>query len=167
MKTFQEYISEAARLHGGVNLVFEHGMYALIDDLDRIVTVLRDAGIAFEVIGGVAVNAHILGVCRSRSFVTSNVDVLVHRHDLQKIVSTAESANYTGRSIVKGSHRATRPPGSSRRAGGKRPSGRPLGGPAKKSRPGEERVPKGDPFGTVDRTKSQKLRLACCGAKNE
>lgn len=62
MKTLQEFIAEAAQQHGSVNLLFEQGMYSLTDDLERIVTVLRDAKILFEVIGGVAVNAHILGV---------------------------------------------------------------------------------------------------------
>jgi hypothetical protein len=102
MKTFQEVILEATRLHGGVNLLFEQGMYSLIDDLERIVTVLRDAKLPFEVIGGVAVNAHILAVHRSRSFVTRAVHLLVHRHDLQNIISTAETAGYAGRKIIGG-----------------------------------------------------------------
>ena len=86
MKTFQEFIVEATQLHGSVNLLFEQGMYSLMDDLERIVTVLRDANVPFEVIGGVAVNAHILAVHRSRSFVTRDVDLLIPRHDLQKII---------------------------------------------------------------------------------
>jgi hypothetical protein len=102
MKTFQEFIAEARQQHGSVNLLFEQGMYSLMDDLERIVTVLRDAKIPFEVIGGVAVNAHLLGVHRSRSFVTRDIDLLVQRHDLQRIVSSAESAGYTGRKIIGG-----------------------------------------------------------------
>jgi hypothetical protein len=101
MKTFQEYITEAAR-HGTINLLFEQGMYSLMDDLERIVTVLRDAKIPFEVIGGVAVNAHIVGVHRSRSFVTRDIDLLVERRDLPAIVSAAESAGYKGRRILGG-----------------------------------------------------------------
>jgi hypothetical protein len=77
-------------------------MYSLLDDLERIVTVLRDAGIAFEVIGGVAVNAHILAVHRSRSFVTRDIDLLVQRHDLPRLVAAAESAGYAGRKIMGG-----------------------------------------------------------------
>jgi hypothetical protein len=102
MKTFQEFIVEATQLHGSVNLLFEQGMYSLMDDLERIVTVLRAAQVPFEVIGGVAVNAHILAVHRSRSFVTRDVDLLIHRHDLQKIISAAETAGYAGRKIMGG-----------------------------------------------------------------
>jgi hypothetical protein len=54
------------------------------------------------VIGGVAVNAHIFGVHRSRTFVTRAVDLLVQRDDLPKIVSAAEPAGYRGRKIIGG-----------------------------------------------------------------
>ncbi len=101
MKTFQEYIHDSAR-HDGVNLLFETGMYSLLDDLDRIVKLLREHGIPFEVVGGMAVNAHILNERRSRSFVTRDIDLLVQRQDLEKIVTAAESAGYTGRKIFGG-----------------------------------------------------------------
>ena len=42
MKLFQEFIAQTAQRHGSVNLLFEHGMYSLMDDLERIVTVLRE-----------------------------------------------------------------------------------------------------------------------------
>jgi hypothetical protein len=101
MKTFDQVLESAAR-HGGVNLLFEKSMYSLIDDLDRIVSVLRSAQVSFEVVGGVAVNAYILGARRSRSFVTRDIDILVDRRDLDRIVSAAEQAGYTGRKIVGG-----------------------------------------------------------------
>jgi hypothetical protein len=82
--------------------VFEQGMYSLMDDLERIVTVLRQAGVPFEVVGGVAVNAHIVTVRRSRTFVTRDIDLLVQRDDLQKIVAAAEGAGYAGRKIIGG-----------------------------------------------------------------
>jgi hypothetical protein len=46
-----------------------------------------------------------------------------------------------------------------------RHSGRPLGGPAKKSRLGEERVPKGALFGTVEQPKSRKLLSIVVGRR--
>lgn len=73
-----------------------------MNDLDAIVTVLRGAGIPFEVVGGVAVNAHILDAHRHRAFVTSDVDLLVERADLPKIVASAEPAGYRGRRIMDG-----------------------------------------------------------------
>lgn len=102
MKAFQRFIEEAAAKRGGVNLFFERNMYSLMDDLDRIVTVLREAGIPFEVVGGVAVNAHIAAVNRSRTFVTQDVDLLVQRPDLDKIVAAAAAAGYSGRKMMGG-----------------------------------------------------------------
>ena len=80
MRTFEEFLSESARLYGrGVNLFFEAGMYSLSTDLEPIVKALRDAGVTFELVGGVAVNAHIFGVDSSLSFVTRDIDVLIRR----------------------------------------------------------------------------------------
>ena len=101
MKTFHQFVEEGARF-GSVSLVFEQGMYSLMDDLERIVTVLRGAKIPFEVIGGVAVNAHILASHRSRSFVTRDIDLLVKRQDIDSIVKAGESAGYEGRKIFGG-----------------------------------------------------------------
>lgn len=101
MKTFEQFITEASQ-YGSVNLLFEQGMYSLMDDLERIISVLREAGIPFEVVGGVAVNAHVLGAKRSRSFVTRDIDLLVQRHDLEKIVGAAQAAGYVGKRIIGG-----------------------------------------------------------------
>lgn len=101
MKTLEQVLTTAAQSHG-VNLLFDTAMYSLMADLERIVTVLREAGIPFAVVGGVAVSAHILEEKRSRSFVTRNVDLLVRREDLAALVSAAEAAGYTGRRILGG-----------------------------------------------------------------
>jgi hypothetical protein len=70
MMSFQQWIDELAK-YGGVNMIFESGMYSLVHDLEGIVKSLREAGVRFEVVGGVAVNAYILDRHRSRSFVTT------------------------------------------------------------------------------------------------
>jgi hypothetical protein len=102
MKTFQDYLSSAAH-EGTVNVLFEAGMYSLLDDLERIVSLLRQAGVAFEVVGGMAVNAHLLAAReRSRTFVTRDIDLLVRRSDLPNIVAAAETAGYLAKKIVGG-----------------------------------------------------------------
>jgi len=58
MKTFEQFLSDAAR-HGLMNLVFESAMYSLVNNLEKMVQLFKEAGVRFEVIGGVAVNAHI------------------------------------------------------------------------------------------------------------
>lgn len=89
MRTFEQFVAESAE-HGSINLIFESGMHMLVNDLEGIVTALRDAGVDFEVVGGVAVNAHIFSLHRSRSFVTRDIDVLIHRNDLERAARAAE-----------------------------------------------------------------------------
>ena len=101
MKTFEQVLDYAAR-HGGVNLLFEHGMYSLMDDAQRIVAVLREAQVPFEIVGGLAVNAHVYAVDRSRTAVTREVDLLVRRQDLERIVDAGTASGYTGRKMMGG-----------------------------------------------------------------
>jgi hypothetical protein len=102
MKTLEQFVSERAGQGGVTNLLFEAGMYSLSNDLERIVKVLQDAGVRFEVVGGVAVNAHILTKNRSRSFVTRDIDVLLHRSDLERVAKAAEPLGYAARKIMGG-----------------------------------------------------------------
>ena len=59
-------------------------MYSLTNDLEQIVKALREASISFEIVGGVAVNAHIFPTHRSHSFVTGEIDILIHRSDHER-----------------------------------------------------------------------------------
>jgi hypothetical protein len=63
IKTFERFVQTDAS-HGGVNLIFEAGMYSLANDLERIVKAVQEAGVRFEIVGGVAVNAHIYSLNR-------------------------------------------------------------------------------------------------------
>lgn len=68
------------------------------EDLGRILRVFELAGVPFELIGGVAVNVHLMRVAqRSRSFLTRDIDVLVRRSDLQTIIEAASSEGYEAR----------------------------------------------------------------------
>ena len=78
-------------------------MYSLVDELERITRTLKDAGVPFEVIGGMAVNAHLLAnQQRSRTFVTRDIDLLVQRADLPAIIRAAEAAAYTPKKMMGG-----------------------------------------------------------------
>src|SRR5437867_12618570 len=98
MKSVQEFVIEAAE-YGSVNLLFESGMYSLVDDLEKIVRIFKAAKVDFEVIGGVAVNAHILSLHRSRSFVTRDIDLLLHRSDLERVSQAAETLGYRAKKM--------------------------------------------------------------------
>ncbi|MGH7194654.1 MAG: hypothetical protein ACREJM_14140, partial [Candidatus Saccharimonadales bacterium] len=97
MQAFSEFLETVGK-QGRVNLFFETAMYHLIDELSQIVKVLTEANVPFAVIGGMAVNAHLVS-CRqgSRAFVTRDIDLLVERSDLSNIVHAAEAAGYTAR----------------------------------------------------------------------
>ena len=101
-KTFDQFVSDSAAGHSGVNLIFEAGMYSLSNDLEQIVTALRDADVHFEVVDGVAVNAHIFSLNRSRSFVTRDIDLLVNRSDLPRIAEAAEPLGYHAKKMMGG-----------------------------------------------------------------
>ena len=102
MKTFEQFVAESAERNGGVNLLFEAGMYSLANDLQQIVKTLQDAGVPFEIVGGVAVNAHIFASHRSRSFVTRDIDVLIHRNDLAQAAQAAGTLGYRARKMMVG-----------------------------------------------------------------
>lgn len=97
--TFAEFLENEAK-HGSINPLVESAMYRLTGDLERIVEVLRIANVPFEVIGGLAINAHLMACQkRAQTFVTRDVDLLVQRTDLQNIIQAAAGAGYEGRKM--------------------------------------------------------------------
>lgn len=102
MRSFDAFLAESAEHGRGVNLVFEAGMYSLNIDLEKIVKALQQAGVSFEIVGGVAVNAHIFLLHRSRSFVTRDIDVLICRDDLERTAKAAEPLGYRAKKMMGG-----------------------------------------------------------------
>jgi hypothetical protein len=70
--------------------------------LENIVKSLREAGVRFEVVGGVAVNAHILDQHRRGSFVTREIDIQVHGTDLDRVSRAAEALGYEPKKMMGG-----------------------------------------------------------------
>ena len=78
-------------------------MYSLSEDLHRLVKVFEDANVTYEVIGGVAVNAHLLAAGeRGRAFLTRDIDALLKREDMDRLIHTAKEAGYEGKRIIAG-----------------------------------------------------------------
>jgi hypothetical protein len=101
MKSFTQVVSETIHEYGHVHVLFEQGMYFLAEDLERILQVFRETGAPFEVIGGLAVNAHLMSAFqRSRSFLTRDIDFLVRRSDLDQIVHSASEAGYQAKKMM-------------------------------------------------------------------
>src|SRR5580700_6295376 len=107
MRTFEQFLSENAA-YGRSHIVFETGMYELSENLERIVKALRNSGVDFEVVGGVAVNAHIMRSHRVHTFVTRDIDLLINRRDLPRIAEAAESLGYQAKKMM-GGHALIRP----------------------------------------------------------
>jgi hypothetical protein len=102
VKSFEQFVSESAQ-QGHVNLLFEKGMYSLAEDLERILQLFAEAGVPFELIGGLAVNAHLMAASeRSRSFLTRDIDVLVRRSDLDAIMRAAKLLDFEPKRMLGG-----------------------------------------------------------------
>ncbi len=100
--TFEQFLTNSAQ-QGHINAVFEQGMFYLTEDLGRLLELFKSANVAFEVIGGVAVNVHLMAALkRSRSFVTRDIDLLVNRADLPAIVKAASEAGYSAKRMMGG-----------------------------------------------------------------
>ena len=101
MAAVEQPVAESV-LMGRAHGFYERGISMLADELGAIVGVLNEAGVAYELIGGVAVNAHILERHRSRSFVTRDIDLMIGREDLERVVEAGRRAGYEGRKIMGG-----------------------------------------------------------------
>ncbi len=102
MKSFEDFVADSAQA-GHVSLIFEQGMYFVAEDLEKLLKLFEEARAPFEVIGGVAVNAHLFAAAqRSRSFVTRDIDVLMHRSDLDRIRQVANQRGYEAKRMIDG-----------------------------------------------------------------
>ncbi len=101
-ETFEEFLVQSAA-DGHINLIFERGMYLLAEDLQKVLSLFEEAKVPFELIGGLAVNAHLMAAQeRSRSFLTRDIDLLVKRSDLDQIVETAKRLRYEAKRMIGG-----------------------------------------------------------------
>jgi hypothetical protein len=102
MINFEQFLAESVQ-QGHTNLLFERGMYSLAEDLERVLHLFAEAGVPFQVIGGLAVNAHLMAASRrSRSFLTRDIDLLVRRADLEEIVRAAKTLGYEPKRMLGG-----------------------------------------------------------------
>jgi hypothetical protein len=97
MKQFLEYITETADEGRTINIMFEERLFALVGTLEKISTVLAAARISFELIGGGAVMVHVNAVEPSAVRNTKDLDIMVHRTDLERIKEVAAQHGFTFR----------------------------------------------------------------------
>lgn len=94
MLSFQDFVTSAARSGKVVNLLFEQRVFALVGTLDRIAKVFEQAGISYELVGGMAVFVHVNKVDPTAARNTKDIDLLIRRADLQRAVDVAQPAGF-------------------------------------------------------------------------
>src|SRR5437868_406970 len=94
MLTFEQFLSDSAAKGEAVNILFEERLFSLVGILHKISESLTQAGIAHELIGGLAVLVHVEEADPSQSMLTRDVDLMVRRSDLDRIVSVAAAQGF-------------------------------------------------------------------------
>lgn len=85
MPNFAQFLAEAAEKGEVVNILFEARLFDLVGVLHKITATLTAEGIPHELIGGLAVFVHVEEADPTHSTLTRDVDLLVHREDLDRI----------------------------------------------------------------------------------
>jgi hypothetical protein len=85
MLGFEQFVESTAEKGGSINTLFEQRLFALVGTLERIAGPLADAKVPYEVIGGMAVMIQVNRVEPSAVRNTKNIDILIHRADLDRI----------------------------------------------------------------------------------
>jgi len=97
---FVEFLEEVAARGGAVNLVFEERLFNLVGILQKIADPLAAAHIPYEVIGGLAVLIHVEAADPAQSVLTRDVDILIQRADLDRVITVAESQGFRFRHVA-------------------------------------------------------------------
>lgn len=86
---FSEFLEEVAARKEAVNVVFEERLFGLAGILQKIAEPLAAAGIPYEVVGGLAVLIHVEEADPAHSMLTRDIDILIRRADLDRVVAVA------------------------------------------------------------------------------
>lgn len=94
MVTFAEFLGNAASKREFVNLLFEERVFELIGTLQKLTVPLEQAGVPHELVGGLAVFLHVENADSTHSSLTRDIDVLIRRDDLARVVAIAEGHGF-------------------------------------------------------------------------
>lgn len=99
MLTFEQFLREAAQKGEAVNLAFEQRLFELVGVLHRITSPLMAAGVPHELIGGLAVLVHVEEADPEQSTLTRDVDLMVRRSDLDRVIEIASRNGFRFRHV--------------------------------------------------------------------
>ncbi len=91
---FDQFLEEMASKGEAVNLVFEERLFNLVGILQKITDPLTAANVPYEVVGGLAVLIHVEEADPTHSMLTRDVDIMISRSDLKRVISVAESQGF-------------------------------------------------------------------------
>lgn len=94
MPTFEQFLREAVTKGETVNLVFEQRLFDLVGTLHKIAEPLELEDIPHELIGGLAVLVHVEEADPTHAMLTRDVDLMIQRSDLSKVVEIAERSGF-------------------------------------------------------------------------
>jgi hypothetical protein len=97
MLTFEAFLNRTAEAGGAVNTLFEERLFAIVGTLERIAKPLAAEKIPYELIGGGAVMVHVNRIDSSAVRNTKDIDIMVHRADLERIIEVAAQHGFTFR----------------------------------------------------------------------
>src|SRR6266853_2550930 len=87
--TFEQFLRNAAAEGEAINTLFEERLFDLVGVLHKIAEALSEAGITYELIGGLAVLVHVEEADPEHTTLTRDVDLLIRREDLERIKEAA------------------------------------------------------------------------------
>lgn len=94
MLTFAEFLRNAASKREFVNVLFEERVFELIGTLQKLSLPLEQAGVPHELVGGLAVFLHVENADSTHSSLTRDIDIMIRRDDLPRVVSIAEQLGF-------------------------------------------------------------------------
>ena len=94
METFAQFLGNAASKREFVNVLFEERVFELIGTLQKLSQPLEQAGVPHELVGGLAVFLHVENADSTHSSLTRDIDVLIRRDDLPRVVAIAEQHGF-------------------------------------------------------------------------
>ena len=97
MLSFEQSVLDAAENGRSINTLFEERLFALVGTLERIAGPLASAKIPYEVIGGMAVMVQVDRVERSAVRNTKDIDIMIHRADLERVKEVGQQHGFTFR----------------------------------------------------------------------
>ena len=85
----EQFLGNITGKGGAVNLMFEERLFGLVEILHKVTDMFASEQVPYELIGGMAVAAQMEQVDRDAVMLTKDVDVMIHRSDLERVKETA------------------------------------------------------------------------------